>query len=270
MNTVHRKFRSDFTGLLAIFFIALAGAACSPLAPAAPTANATDQAVAMKQTENAIRDTFNQTATAEKKAFVQQLTQGAASTQTAMVTPTFTATVTSTPKPTATPNLLPTQQYEAMLAKVQQYFKVWIPTPPWMALIPAWTTTKPAWRKSCISRASPQDIHRPILPSNPTWPWDNASEISNWFASGCGFIFHHNPDTEEDYLVYLSLDGYGNLQGMVQRPEPGYGRCLLRRSENPGRESSYRPDGERNQYAFFVNGKLVKKYTGYSRRTFGR
>jgi hypothetical protein len=41
--------------------------------------------------------------------------------------------------------------------------------------------------------------------------WDAASTGTNWFASGCGFIFHMTNDSKDYYAIRLTLDGHADL-----------------------------------------------------------
>ena len=265
MQSPSGNLRSVSICLLAIFIFALAGTACSPgtpAAPAAPAIDATGQAAAMKQTENAMRASFNQTATAEKQVFVEQLTQSAMGTQTAMVTPTATITPTATQLPSATPNLLATRQYQGMADKVQQYVKDgFLPSADGtytrlndhqasVAKIGFWESQSTGF--SPVNFAIESDV-----------AWDSASETSNWFAAGCGYVFHHTSDSDE-YMVFLSLDGWVVSAATNQGKGQFMGDAYYDKLQIPAGKAHIALVVNGNQYAFFVNGKLVKKYTGYA------
>ncbi len=216
----------------------------------------------MKQTENAIRDTFNQTATVEKKAFFQQLTQAAVGTQTAMVTPTATVTSTATARPTATPDLLATQQYQGMLDKVRQYARD--------GFLPSTDGTythlndhqaslaKILFWESQATGLSPANF---AIESDVAW--DSASSTSNWFAAGCGFVFHHTSATDE-YMVFLSLDGWVESIATNKGHQQYMGDAYYEKLQIPAGKAHIALVVNGNQFAFFVNDRLVKKYTGYA------
>jgi len=216
----------------------------------------------MQQTENAMRDNFNQTATADKNAFFQQLTQSAMGTQTAMVTATATVTPTATLTPSATPNLLATQQYQAMADKVQQYVKD--------GFLPSADGTYTRLDDHDVSLAkilfwdsqstglSPASF---VIESDVAW--DSASSTSNWFAAGCGYVFHHTSEDDE-YLVFLSLDGWVESLAVRQGAHQYMGDAFYDKLQIPAGKAHIALVVNRNQYAFFVNGKLVKKFTGYT------
>ena len=263
MKIHSRNLRFVSASLLAAFLFALAGTACSPAAPVVPTVDATAQAAAMQQTENAMREGFNQTATADKQAFLQQLTQAAVSTQTAAVTPTFTVTATSTPKPSATPDLLATQQYQGMADKVQQYFKDGF-LPSTDGVYTRLDDHQASVAKILFFESQPSGYSPGNFVIETDVAWDSASETSNWFAAGCGFIFHHNPDNDEDYLVFLSLDGYAESQARYKGQNQFMGEGYYGEVKIPAGKAHLALVVNGNQYEFFVNGKLVKKYTGFT------
>jgi hypothetical protein len=93
--------------------------------------------------------------------------------------------------------------------------------------------------------------------------WDSASSTSNWFAAGCGYVFHHTADTDE-YMVFLSLDGW--IESVATNKGKGQymGDAYFDKMQIPAGKAHIALVVNGNQYAFFVNGRLAKKYTGYT------
>jgi hypothetical protein len=93
--------------------------------------------------------------------------------------------------------------------------------------------------------------------------WDSASATSNWFAAGCGYVFHRTSDDDE-YLIFLSLDGWVESLAVNKGKQQFMGDAYYDKLQIPAGKAHIALVVNGNKYAFFVNGKLVKQYTGYS------
>jgi hypothetical protein len=74
---------------------------------------------------------------------------------------------------------------------------------------------------------------------------------SNWFAAGCGFVFHHTSATDE-YLVFLSLDGYVESVATHKGHQQYMGDAYYEKLQIPAGKAHIVLVVNGNQFAFFV------------------
>jgi hypothetical protein len=244
-------------------FVMVFLAACAPAAPIQPTLDPATPAAALKLTADSMRLQAHRTSTAEAVAFVEQQT-AAVQTQAARASPTSPPTATVTPWPTWTPNVVPTQQYEAMSAKVEQYLKdgyldrsdgIYYRLDDFSA---EWAQL--GYYEWWNTGYTPADF---VVESDVAW--NSASTTANWFGSGCGFAFHANGNANH-YAVYLAMDGYVRSNSYYQGYWVHMGDGWFGKVDVPEGKAHIALVVNQEKYYFFVNGKLVKKYTGFQKQ----
>ena len=252
------RFRNITLTLIIVFVTVYSTSACTAI-PTDPGISAS----VLKMTEDSMRLKAHQTSTAEKAAFVQQQTS-AAQTLTAQATPTLPPTATVTPYPTWTPNVVPTQQYEAMKAKVEQYVKdayldhsdgIYARLDDFSA---DWAQL--GYYQWWNTGYTPADF---VVESDVEWK--SASSTANWFGSGCGFAFHANGNSDH-YAVYLAMDGYVRSNSYYKGYWVHMGDGWYGKLDIPQGKAHIALVVNQEKYYFFVNGKLVKKYTGFQKQ----
>jgi hypothetical protein len=175
--------------------------------------------------------------------------------------PTSSPTVTATPRPTRTPDVRPTQQYEAMKAKVEQYVKDAYLTSShgtyqrlkdfsadWAQL---------GWYQWQTTGFQPSDF---VIESDVSWV--SASSSATLAASGCGFVFHANGENNH-YAIFLQMDGYVNSASYYKGYWVRMGKGWFGKAGFPRGKAHIALVVEREKYYVFVNDKLVKRYTGF-------
>lgn len=264
MNNSKRKIFQSVSSIYLMFVLLFSAtlSACTPAAPAAPTANVQQTSdAAFQLTAAAIKAEANQTATAEKLA-QQQLLTAAAQTATAQVTNTATPQPTSTPIPTQTPNLADTQQVEDMAARVQTYVKDgFLPegTGKFVAL-PDYENNWAQVEYYTWARTGFSPVNFVV---EADLAWDSASSISNWDESGCGFAFRVNQADHEHYMIFLSLDGHVRSNAYYKGYFVNMGDGYYGKVDIPQGKAHIALAVNGSNYAVYVNDKLVKKYTGF-------
>jgi hypothetical protein len=262
----YRNFRqlSLFTASIVLLIIlAFSLVACAsakppkdtPVPPEAMTA-------AAKQAEDVIKNQVTQTAAAQQAAVDKTVTSQAALTQTEAARPTATRTPTPTKTPTSTitPNLLATQKYEAMFAKIEQYAKDgYIPsTNGTYYSLPDYSDN---WAQINYYRwystgYSPENF---VIESDVEYA--SASDIANWFESGCGFVFHAD-ENNQHYAVFIVMDGHAFSHAISDGKFIPMGDAYLGKLDIPTGKVHFVLVVNGKQYALFLNGKLVKKFEG--------
>lgn len=86
--------------------------------------------------------------------------------------------------------------------------------------------------------------------------WDSASNIANWFASGCGMVFRE-VDQDNHYFVFLALDGYVYLSGYKNGNFLELGRKWVGKPDLPKGEASFMMAVDRDWITIFVNGSQI-------------
>ena len=264
MCTQVDRFRCMTVDILIVFVTVFMAAACTPAATPQPTINPATPAAALKMTADTMRLQAHQTSTAEAAAFLQQQTS-VAQTLMAMATPTplptVTATATATPYPTWTPDVRPTQQYEAMKAKVEKYVK-----DAYLKSSNGIYHRLDDFQQEWAQLGYYQWWNTGYQPTNfvveSDIEWDSASTIANWFGSGCGFAFHANGSTDH-YAIFLTLDGYVESVSYYKGYWVHMGKGWAGKVDIPKGKAHIALVVEGEKYYFLVNDKLVKKYTGF-------
>jgi hypothetical protein len=267
MDTRIDRFRSITAVILILFMAGFIATACAPAAPVQPTVDPATSAAALQLTEDAVRLQAHQTATAESAALIQQQTS-AAQTEAARATPTSlptaTATVTATPRPTMTPDVRPTQQYEAMKAKIDQYVKA-------NYLVSSKGTYRRlddftfqwaqlgyyTWEETGYQ---PADF---VIESDIEW--SSASTSATLFNTGCGFAFHAN-GSNDHYAVFLTMDGNVDSVSYYKGNWGHMGQGWYGKVDFPNGKAHIALVVQQDKYYFLVNDKLVKKYNGFQNK----
>lgn len=87
--------------------------------------------------------------------------------------------------------------------------------------------------------------------------WDSASDTANWFNSGCGFIFRSNRNSSGFYVVFLTLDGYVNLQHWNDAGPRSLGFSYYGRLDLPDGNANMTLVAEGSSIRVFINDRLV-------------
>ncbi len=88
--------------------------------------------------------------------------------------------------------------------------------------------------------------------------WESASDIANWFDTGCGFIYAENGD-DNYYGSFLALDGYAHTfrikHGLGAELESGY----YGRLDTPDGKAELMLAVDNYYVTFFINGRKVSR-----------
>jgi hypothetical protein len=87
--------------------------------------------------------------------------------------------------------------------------------------------------------------------------WDSASETSDWFASGCGFLFRVTDD-DDHYLVLLALDGNVVFARNYRDDFKILGRSWYGNLDTPSGGAQVMLIVEDDSFTFFVNDERVR------------
>jgi hypothetical protein len=89
--------------------------------------------------------------------------------------------------------------------------------------------------------------------------WDTASNIANWFSSGCGFVYSED-GVENHYMTFLALDGnvhtYRTLNNQFTEMKGGY----YGKVGTPDGEAELLIVVKNQRMTFFVNGRKVVQF----------
>ena len=261
MRTQVDRFRCMTITILIVLMIVFVATACRPTATPQPTIDPATPAAALKMTEDKMRLQAHQTSTAEKAAFSQQQTF-AAQTLTAQATPTSPPTATTTPYPSRTPDVRPTQQYEAMKAKVEQYNKDGY-LPSVEGNYHRLGDYEDSWAQLEWYRWYETGYQPGSFAVESDIEWDSASTTANWFDSGCGYVFHIDKAENSHYLIYLGLDGYVYSSAYYKGYYQNMGHAYFGKLDVPRGKAHIALVVNRDHYVFYVNDKLVLKVTGF-------
>lgn len=97
--------------------------------------------------------------------------------------------------------------------------------------------------------------------------WDTASRTSNWFETGCGFVFRAE-DNENFYFVFLALDGNVYLRAYVNNVFRDIGKGYYGRVDYPVGSADFILAVDGNKISFLVNDQVVLTKTD-SNMSFG-
>lgn len=99
--------------------------------------------------------------------------------------------------------------------------------------------------------------------------WQSASDVANWFNSGCGIVFREDGRGDDFYVVFLTLDGYVELLSWANDNRQSLAYKYYDRLELPNGEAELMVTAEGDHLQVFVNSKLVVDVTD-SKHTDGR
>jgi hypothetical protein len=86
--------------------------------------------------------------------------------------------------------------------------------------------------------------------------WESASDTANWPEAGCGIVF--SEDDENDHnLVYLSLDGYGDIIQIRSGDWNVLASEYYGKLDVPDGEAQFMLVVNENRITFYVNGERV-------------
>ena len=88
--------------------------------------------------------------------------------------------------------------------------------------------------------------------------WESASEIANWWNSGCGFVFRMNARGDH-YLAYLGLDGWFYLYRNLDHTITLVGKGYYDEVEIPKGSAELMLVVEGDWITLFVNGEQVQR-----------
>jgi hypothetical protein len=136
---------------------------------------------------------------------------------TAQANPTRTITPTRTVTPTATitPNLTATQLIQSTAAARSMAQDVRLLAESGLLhsthgvyhALPDW---EESWAKIDWYQSFPTGFSARNFVIRARANWDTASPISNWFATGCGFVFAYR-DLQNHHMAFMALDGTARL-----------------------------------------------------------
>jgi serine/threonine protein kinase len=86
--------------------------------------------------------------------------------------------------------------------------------------------------------------------------WESASRIADWYASGCGFVFHET-DVKNHYLIYLALDGNIYFKAYIAGEFRELGKAYAGKVEPVQGQADVMLAVEGSKITYFVNGKQV-------------
>jgi hypothetical protein len=86
--------------------------------------------------------------------------------------------------------------------------------------------------------------------------WESASDIANWFSSGCGFVFRE-VDKDNHYMVFLGLDGLGHMMRTVKGVQVDLGSDSHVQLDVPNGQASIMLTVENDWISLFVNDQRV-------------
>lgn len=86
--------------------------------------------------------------------------------------------------------------------------------------------------------------------------WESASKTADWYAAGCGFVFHAK-DENNHYLIYLALDGNVYMKGYVDSKFRELGREYVGKINNIKGEADVILAVQGEKIVYYVNGKKV-------------
>ena len=87
--------------------------------------------------------------------------------------------------------------------------------------------------------------------------WETASDKSNWWASGCGFVFRADAANEAHYMVYLALDGNARLAINLKGKWKLLGTSFYGSVGIPSGEADIALAAVGPMVTFLVNGRAV-------------
>ncbi|KAA3642270.1 MAG: hypothetical protein DWQ07_24865 [Chloroflexi bacterium] len=87
--------------------------------------------------------------------------------------------------------------------------------------------------------------------------WDSASDSANWFNSGCGFLYRLDRPENSFYLVFLTLDGYVNMQYWSPRAIRSLGFSYYGQLDLPSGNAEMVLVAQGSEMHVLINGKLV-------------
>ncbi len=260
-----------FSLLIVLIFLSLPACGGQPITPVfyTPTPDPATQEAAMAATatQNAIATQATESAVATAKMVEREIaaaTFEAGATETvvfeatqAQATADFQGTQTAQAQTTATAEagLLGTQTAQPMQALIESlktdgfikntggaYYRLPDFDKSWAQL---------SWYRWWESDYSPENF---VIRADTSW-W-SASNIADWWASGCGVVFHET-DADNHYFIGLALDGYVYLN----RVKGGVYANLLNNSygkvDVPNGSAQITLAVENGWITFLVNGKKV-------------
>lgn len=86
--------------------------------------------------------------------------------------------------------------------------------------------------------------------------WESASKTADWYAAGCGFVFHAK-DEDNHYLIYLALDGNVYMKGYVDGKFREMGRENVGKINNIKGEADVTLAVQGDKIVYYVNGQKV-------------
>lgn len=87
--------------------------------------------------------------------------------------------------------------------------------------------------------------------------WQSASDVANWFNSGCGIVFREDGIGENFYVVFLNLDGTVELMSWQNDVRQEVVNEYYGRLDIPDGEGELIVTAEGDHIQVFVNSKLV-------------
>jgi hypothetical protein len=86
--------------------------------------------------------------------------------------------------------------------------------------------------------------------------WESASNIANWFASGCGFVFRAT-DEDNYYMMFLSMDGWVEGGRQVKGISSWFQDAFYHKLDVPKGSANLMIVNEKDWIYVFVNDKRV-------------
>lgn len=86
--------------------------------------------------------------------------------------------------------------------------------------------------------------------------WESASRTSDWFNTGCGFVFHAQ-DENNHYLIYLAMDGYVYMKGYVDGKFRELGREYYGKVQTVEGEADVLLAVDGAKITYYVNGEKI-------------
>lgn len=93
-----------------------------------------------------------------------------------------------------------------------------------------------------------------VIRTNMTW--SSASNVANWFSSGCGIVFRER-DEDNHYNVFLGLDGNVYLNGYKNGNFLSFAKGRAGKLDIPKGNAEFQLAVDQDWITVFVNGKQV-------------
>lgn len=103
----------------------------------------------------------------------------------------------------------------------------------------------------------PTDFEPTDFVISTTVEWDTASNTSDWFSTGCGFVFRADDHGNNYYVIFLTLDGFAEIMRNSNSNLISLGRSYYGRLDTPSGTAELVLTMQGSTINIFVNGEHV-------------